>query len=567
MSCARGPVDRRIRLGASVRFLPLLLLIAMVASCAGIPRITTPSSPQGQASINPVIEGSLKDISIASPASLVRAVTTLGESIQGYSSYGLELSYVAYKMIEVLYPEELKPEYVIYPPVSSIYPELFKQVQSGIYPKVPQSDVSFLTMIIPPLAVLYSKSADVEQQSLEALDHAEALNPLSVLPPYLKGVIALRGQQWSVALRDFDQALAIDSSCYPAAIGKAQVLIHAKDYEAAVAALDPVIGRFPQDVKSLQLDAEAHFELGDYSIAGNLIERVLAADPTNPEALVAAARIDAAQKQYTQALARLDAREKLGGLNQGEILLKATIQGDAGNQVGSLKTLADGVRRFPRDKALEDAYGKALVNAGQTAEGSRYLSQSLVQDPQGSTSLEILVSDAIARKDWKRGALYVSRLLELKQDERTLGWAYTIYHALGDSTISAQVAGKLHAIDPSSDQYLLEYIRSLVASRDSGSASGLINRSLATRTLPNTRSMLYYYRSLIASSPPAQLEDLRRALLENLGNEDALVAMARYWKSAGDLSLAQRYADEAQALLPAGASLPADILNLSQSGS
>ena len=324
MKPIRIPAFPRINAGLA-RLAASALIMASIAACATVPPGNR-AQPQASAPPDPpVIDNSLKDIGIASPTSLIRAVTALGESTEGYSIRGLELAYVADKMIEILYPVYQKPEYVVFPPAASIYPDLFKQVQNGVFPKVKQSDVSFLTTIIPPLAILYTDSRDVADTSLEALDHAEALNPSSVLPPYLKGVIAVRENQWGSALSEFDRALSIDSSCYPATIGKAQVLIHDGQYADASALLEGLAPEMPPDARTLAMDAQAQYSLGDYSKSKELIDRSLALDAAGRGSLLLSARIENALKNYQAALDSIAKIEQQAPLDSQTILLKAAV--------------------------------------------------------------------------------------------------------------------------------------------------------------------------------------------------------------------------------------------------
>lgn len=542
-----------------VRMSPLLFGLALLAGCATVP---TQQSGGSSAGPPPLIEESLKNIGIASPRSLLAAESTLADSTSGYSASGLELSYVVYKMIQILYPLYLKQQYVIYPPTASIYPELFKKVQNGEFPSVDQNNVSFLTLIIPPMAVLYSDNAGVIESSLEALNHAESLNPNSVLPPYLKGVIAEKRGNTAVAVTDYKRALAIDSSCYPAAIGEARILIMENRFSAATAILDRLVATIPPDAKVFLLQAEAQYALGYYAKARESVGRSLALSPHDAKAVLLAARTYAEEKQYAKALEQLDALAKLQKPTPKILLMRANLEQEAGHPGRSLEVLAGAVRSFPGDKQLAMAYGKALVAAGDASAGSKYLSQNQAEKQSGADSLELLVTDAIHSENWKAAATYVTRLLELRSNERTLGQAYTIYSALGDTKKVVQYARKLHEAAPKDQRYLVDYVESLIAAGDPATARTAIDGGLAATDSPAMRSRLFYLRSTIAESSQAELRDLRRALLENLENEKALIAMARYYLRGGDLGSARRYAGEAQAFLAPGKKLPEDLAKI-----
>jgi len=545
-----------IRPGLTIAALFAVTLITV--GCATTPS-PTEGSAAGVAGPSPIIEESLKNLGIASPRSLVRAEASLGESTAGYSTEGLELSYVAYKMIQVLYPIYLKPEYQIFPPAASIYPELFQKVQAGKFPSVSQADVSFLTLIIPPMAVLFSDSPDVVEASREALDNAEKLNPNSVLPPYLKGFIDERKGDNSGALVNYEKALNVDSSCYPAAIGKARILIDLGEYNQADLTLENLMNMIPTDGEVYRLLAEVQFRLGSYTAARGAVDKSLAADPGSRSGLVLSAKIYEAQKEYTKALDALTKAKELGSPTPQTILLEAQLQKENGNLSAAVSTLAGGVKTFPSNSELSDAYGKALIETGKAAEGGQYLAPSDGQSSTGADSLELLVTDAIDTGSWKAAATYVDRLLALRSNEHTLRQAYTIYSSLGNRAKTLEFAEKLRAAAPSNPKYLVEEISALIDAGRRERARTMIDQNLSNNGLPDTMSSLYYLRSRIQSDPSAQLSDLRSALLENLENLPALISIARYYLHAGEIGSARRFAEQAAAFLPTGQKLPPDL--------
>lgn len=539
----------------------------LLAGCATIQQQSSISSSAGGAATSPTIEEALTNLGIASPRSLLQAENSLGESTAGYSNYGLELSYVTYKMIQILYPLYLKPEYVIYPPTSSIYPELFNQVQSGKFPSVNQNDVSFLTLIIPPMAVLFSDKPDVVESSLEALDHAAALNPSSVLPPYLKGLIDERKGNERAALSEYERALSIDGSCYPAALGKARVLLSQQHLEEAATTLDSLVPTIPPDAEAFRLLAEARFRLGSLTPAYAAVKQALDLTPESAPALILAARIHEAQKDYSTALTEVDQAEKAKGVTPETILLRARLQRERGNQAGAVEVLAAGVKKYPDNKAISDAYGKLLIETGQTAEGGKYLSQSNTQNPNGADNLELLVTKAISSKDWKTAEGYLPRLLSLRTTVQTLRQAYTVYKALGDSATTEEYARKLHELAPTQGEYLVDYVESLISTDKKETAMSMIDSAINKGASPATLSSLYYLRSRLQTSSGPQLHDLRSALFENLENEQALIAITRYYVKEGNLHAARIYAQQANEFLPSGERLPDDISTLLRSGS
>ncbi|HUX22413.1 MAG TPA: tetratricopeptide repeat protein, partial [Spirochaetia bacterium] len=410
--------------------------------------------------------------------------------------------------------------------------------------------------------VLYSDKRDVVDSSIEALDHAETLNPNSVLPPYLKGFIDERKGDDSAALVEYNRAISVDSSCYPAVMGKARILLHQERYSEAATEMEALVSRIPPDAAALLLLARARFELGNLTAANEAVTKALTLSPNSAQALILTARVYESEKDYSSALEALNKAEKAEGVTPETLLLRAKLQRERGNQAAAAEVLANGVKQFPKNKDVADAYGKILVETGQAAEGGKYLAQANAQNPNGVDSLEVQVTDAINSRNWKVAEGYVTRLLALTDSEQVLKQAYEVYSALGNKLMVLEYAKKLSEVAPSNGSYLVNYIRSLMSDNRTETAKELIAKNLAKDETPATMSSLYYLRSELQSDPALKLQDLRSALFENLENEDALISIARYYIRSGDLRSAGIYAQQAQAFLPPGKQLPNDVAKL-----
>lgn len=531
------------------RYLGALLAALLLASCASVPPARSSASPPAR-DRKSVVQEAIRDIGIASPASLKRAERSLSESTQGYSDEGIELSYVAYMMIKILYPLYLKSEYVILPPVASIYPSIFRAVEAGRWAAVPQGEASFITLILPPLAVLTTKDSGVVDQAKEALGYAAALNPASVLPTLLMGFLAERGGDDGAALADYDATLAKSSDCYPATVGKARILLREKRDAEAESLLAPLYAGLPPDGEIAQLYATSLFREGRLAEAERAIDRALAAAPKSVVALTLAARIADAQRNYGKALDEIDAAERLGPLTPEIILLKAQLLREQGNWLAALDLLQRGTRLFPQNEEIGERYGKALIEAGRTTEGSRYIVQTIKDNPNSVESLELLVDDAIGNHDYGKAARYVKKLLELSRSDRAVEQAYVVESHLGHAKEALGYARELYERHPDSPAYLLPYVHALLAAGERSAARTAIDLGLKETALAGARSDLYLLRSTLAGSESAQLADLKASLLENLGNLYALVAISRLYRRMGENDLAARYLSEAAAIAP-----------------
>ncbi len=532
--------------------IPVLLLFGLaLAACATAPReapaaSTPPAARRGEM----IIEQAIRDIGLASPASLRRAEASLSQATAGYSDRGLELTYVAYKMIQLLYPLYLKPEYTILPPVASAYPPIFRAIEAGRWAPVPQSDASFITLILPPLAVLFTRDKGVVEQAQEALDHAAGLNPASVLPPYLEGYLAERSGNDPEALASYDRALALAPSCYPAAVGKARILLQERELAQAEAILSPLHATLPPDGEIARLYARVLLAEGRLPEAESAIAQAFRVDPKSLETLVLAAEISDREGNYGKALDQLAAAERLGAPDPTLILLKARLLREQGSTLPALDVLQKGVKLFPGNQQIGDQYGKALIEAGRTTEGSRYIVQTLKDNPDSVDSLELLIDDAIKNRDWGKASQYLGKLLPLSGSDLALEQAYEVAVHLGDSKGALTYARELHGRHPDDPHFLLPYVQALVAAGRKGEALAAVDGGLKTIEAAKARSDLYYLRSTLESDPQVRLADLQRSLLENLGNLYSLLAISRLYRQLGDGDSASRYLRQAASIAP-----------------
>ncbi len=536
----------------------ILLLCALLGACATEREDRSASPPETPR----VLEESLKNIGVASPESLAKAESALEQSTAGYSERGLELSYVAYKMIELIYPLYLRPEYAIDPTSNSIYPAIFNDIERGKFPRIGQRDVSFLTLILPPVAALRTTDRSVEDLAEESLDDAERLNPESALPPYLKGVIAERRGERETALDDYRRALSVGPSCYPAEVGEARIFLAEGRDEDARALLDALSGALPPDAEIERLDAESLFELGSLQAADRAIAASVRDAPRDAEARLLAAEIYEREGKVSEGVAQISAAEALGLESPELFLLEARLFDEMSDPLKALGALARAVKRFPSDPEIAKEYTKALLEVGRTAEGSSLLAASLRGDPESASSLRLLVDSAVSGSNWKRAARYVASLVAVDDSDRSLAQASLIYARLGDPKTAALYARRLEARHPDDPGYVIPYVEALLAAGEREEAARAIGDGLSALTLPSARSTLYYLKSTLEPGRTARLADLKAALLENLADVEALRSLAELYRASGERATAIWYLREASAVDPGDRALAAELETL-----
>lgn len=552
---------------------PLFLLLAFVwFSCSTLPEnenlIPLEDTPAAEApEPTPKERETLlwEDIrkltAAASPESLNKAYGLLSGSSIIESPEGRELAYVIHEMLLILYPLESS---VSTPPVipnASPYAFLFNQVRQGVFPVAEGRDASFLTLLIPPLSCLYSSQNSVLELSQEALRNIGRLLPQSVLPALLGGIIKEKQKLSAEALGLYRQALMLAPDCYPASVGAARAAVVMGDYSAAVNYIGPLTDRFGFKQEFSSLLGEAYLGLGNYREAGQLIERALSENPDNMHLVILRAQVLEAQGNNEQAKKLITLAERQNYRGAGLFLVKAKIQMKEGANEKAAETLKSGLSLYPDNPYLIDAYALALIRTGREREGREYLSASMDNGPGRLSGLLILIDEALASGLIEDAKGYLMRALSIADNPDILRRGYRIETLLGNTSGALGYAEKLYLSNPDSVEDAYPLIRSYILLERFEETQKLISDCLLKAKTANQRSQLNYLLSL-TQKDDQKLESLRKALLENLQNLEALLAVSKFYKERGDIRQAYRYLKQASALRPGDPDINRDIQDL-----
>ena len=497
-----------------------------------------------------LLEGVLLDVTICSPSSLKNAFQVLEGTEVGESEYGQELMYLAVTLADILYPEIAKNLPSIPPPPAVIYPDLFEEIRAGNFPVVPQESVSFLTLIIPPMACLYNSSPDLLERCSEALLQAVSLETRSVLPPYLLGVIREKQENWQEAMTYYDRALRTDDSCYPADIGWVRSALKTDMVSQALTRLDVLIEQFPEKPDLRYLQSKGYLLQGDLSGALEYITDALWAEPENPSYLLLRARILETQGSLDQAWRILLIVETKVPENEEIVYLRSRILYGKEDYNRAAEELEQALQTYPGSKQFTELYGEVLIAAGRSDEARAYLEEELERDPNNERNLELLAKDARDAGEWEAAAGYIERLLEIESRDRYLWLAADIYRTLDQWDKTLLFTETLYENNYGGSETVLLYLESLIRNDQTDKAKRIAEETLTVETDSGVRSELYYHLSRVLTDRNERLDALRSALLEDLHNINALIALADFYVETGDYRKAYRYINQAYMLDP-----------------
>jgi tetratricopeptide (TPR) repeat protein len=544
-----------------------ILAILFMTACASNPEAV----PEGDGGLSlqdetEAINDGRTAIAVGSPDSLRRVLVEIGSSDIRQSEVGRDLLFAASRMFSMLYPLLEPPDVtVLPPPSSSLYVRLFDQIVAGTYPQVPPDQVSFLTLILPPLTILYSEEPQVDEQAVQALDQAATLNPDSVLPFLLHGMIAERNDRLEDAFVLFDTALKVAPSCYPARHGLARVLYKTGQYEDAFRTTSLLKNTFPDNVTFLTLNTRILFALGRFTDA----------EKENQDAL----RLDAGDTSLL--LLRVQILEKLGSNdpfarrllsiveesmpdNIDVLRMKARFLEKEGNSEAAIEVLERAIELHPGDDEFESRYGRLLIETGRSVEGKEVIENRLEDDPDSVDSLEILLAQAEKSEDWAEAGDYIQRVLELDASPAYLRKAVRIYSALERYVTAVGYAAML-AEDPEVSADDLEvHADILIVLERYERARSVLNDARERADTGRQRSSIWFTLSTIAEDEEERKAALQQSLFEDSLNFDTLVSLSAFFEERGDYRKARQFLSQAATLRPEDRTIGAHLAELQE---
>ena len=497
-----------------------------------------------------IIETCRKNLSIASPDTLRSAIRLLNESEAGESEAGIEYGYIAAELMSRVYPVVMGDLIIPPPPVGSFYPQLFNETEEGRIPEINQNDISFITVLIAPTAVLFTEDETIEVISLDYINQAIRMNPRSVLPLYLRGFINERNGRYDEALADYAGALELDPSCYPAEMGTAGIYLKTGQQNTAVEMLDMLSAQYPYSVQILTSAAEARFQIKDYNGALNYSSEVLRTMPDDPEILLLRAKIFLAQGNLQQAGRLITVLQRSGVESVDYYITKSELERAGGDNLSALNTLEKARNKYPDDKRIAEAYGAVLIASGRQDEGREILTGDGSTDNTGAGGLIALIGDAIEMKDWSAAEDYALSLREADDSLKAGTVIWRVWYLQDDFAEALSIAENLYEKYPDSSDAAIIYIRTLISMNRRLQAERILNRWIPLEKDTEKRSELYFLKSLTDDTEESRLQSLRSALFENLQNTEALVSISSLYTEMGDIRKAYRYIKQAAAIDP-----------------
>ncbi len=464
-----GEARRRI---TGVILLSTFLIV--LTSCATKPEPVEPAAPPAEevvpkAEPTPQERETLlweevrKDIARGAPDSLRAGYRLITESPLIRSPEGVELAYVSFRLLEILYPLTLDFVNPHSPPPGNVYINLFQEVTKGSFPRLEGKSVSFITLLVSTLSCLYTTDPEVSDLCREGLKNLETLVPESVLIPLLRGVIAEKERQGKDAIGYYEKAFSLAADCYPARVGIARIYLGMGKYDKVLEYIDPVVKEYGGNGELYTLQSEAYLGLGDLRNASLFAERALSIIPDSLHLLVLRARILESQGNNEQAKKLIAVAERQNWREPGLYLVKARLLVKDGYMDRAAELLSEGAAAYPDNLPLAEALGRLLLQSGKTAEGKVLLENSISRDPTRTEGLIILIDNAVAESRWEDASALLARALSVEDSVDLWKRGAVIALQIGDNEQALAYGEKLRKAKPDAAEYWIPSIRALVS--------------------------------------------------------------------------------------------------------
>lgn len=232
------------------------------------------------------------------------------------------------------------------------------------------------------------------EEALSTLDQALALEDDHAPTHWRRGDLLLDFGRTAEARAAYERALALDPRSVQAHLGKARVLLAEDDPRGAIAELEPLVERVPDERYVHGLLARAYRALGDTERAALELRR------------------DAKSERISMGDPRAgEVRQRAVGVLAG--VRRANEAMTAGRNQEALDVLAPLLARLPEDLALLQMMGKAHVAAGQYDEAIELLEGARQLHPD-QFKLELFLGLALdGKKQPKRALPLLERACEL----------------------------------------------------------------------------------------------------------------------------------------------------------
>lgn len=519
-----------------------------------LPSTILPLPSPAELALNRVDSVVQADMELASPVSFRRAVSRIYSTSQGLTEEKqFQLTLIA-RLMRLLYPLEPVDWNVPTYKQTDRYLDALAQIEKGIYPQMLGTN-TFLDAVIPAIILTKGVGAKEYGTILESrLFAARNLNPSSVLPFYLLGLLYEQLANLSDAEDYYQIAWEKDSNCYPAGIRFAYLSLWRNNNEKAREVAEKLYDRYPNAVTVQLLLAEIYIEMDVLDKAETLVNTILKKNSDLTSARFLHIRLHIEKKEYLAAVALLDEFAKKNQVDKDYLLLRGRILYEWSKNITEVKQcLVKAETLYPQapDVLLACAYfcfeTKDTINGKDTND---FIDRLLRQNPRNILAIRLLIKQDIAEKRWENAFERAQYLYSNNPSEEDIMLYARVCIGMNNwqEAVNTVQAAYTAAQKPS-DEIITLYLQALYGAKKYGVLKQVIARH-RTDARSGLKSVLIYYQSLLESNDEEKLSLLRLSLLSDPRSSVTLFALYEWYFAHKDYRKADYYLQQVIVLDP-----------------
>ena len=495
------------------------------------------------------------DMELASPVSIRRAVTRLYSTSQGLTGEKQLQLTLAARLMRLLYPLDPVDWNVPNYQQADPYLDALSQIEENIYPQNLGMN-TFFDAVIPAIILIKGVGAREYSAALEKrLFIAKNLNPSSVLPSYLLGLLYEQLSKLSDAENYYQTAWEQDESCYPAGMRLAYLALLSNNIEEAYKIAEKLYARYSNAVSIQLLLAEAYLEKGNLEKAEAIVYTVLKKNNDFGRAFFLRVRLHIEKKEYLAANALLDEFAKQNKVDKDYLLLRSRVLLEwSKNSAEAQRCMERAVTLYPQSSDVILACANFCFETKNTVNGKTandFIEALLKQNPRNIIAIRLLVKEDIAEKRWDSAFERVQYLYNNSPSEEDIVLYSRVCAGMNNwekAVNTAQIAYDAASKQPS-DEIITLYLQALYGAKRYGTLRQVINRHLSDARSA-LKSVLIYYQSLLESNDEEKLTLLRSSLLSDPRSSLTLFALYEWYFKHKDYRKAYYYLQQVIALEP-----------------
>ena len=524
----------------------------LVISCTTVKNSTYPDNSSSQplaATILPLpsatdlafsrIDPQLQaDMQLGSPVSIRSAVNRLYSDPQGLTKDKQVQLALATRLMRLLYPLESidwnSPNYQQADP----YLDALAQIEKGIYPQNLGTN-TFWDAVIPTMILIKELGTQDYSAVLEnRLFIAKNLNVVSVLPPYLLGLLYEQQGKLADAEHYYRAAWQQDESCYPSGIRFAYLALLSNNSETAYEIAEKLHGRYPDAAAIRLLLAETYLAKRNIEKAEEIIFAVLKNNNDFGRAFFLRILLHIEKKEYLTANALLDEFAKQNKVDKSYLLLRSRVL------LEWSKNITEAKQCLEKASSLYPQSADVMLACANFCFETKNIINNIF-------AIRLLVKEDIAEKRWDSAFEHALYLYDNNPSDEDIMLYARVCAGMNNWEEAVNIArAAYNAVQTQpSDEIIALYLQALYGAKKYSTLKQVINRHLADARSA-LKSILIYYQSLLASNDEEKLALLRSSLLADPRSSLTLFALYEWYFNHKDYRKADYYLQQVIALDP-----------------